>query len=284
VADGRLPRYPNTQGTFGTSLAVVTALLASISTAVVVVLSADQATQARLGFLPVTPDQAGTITGSMAVLLFVAATLACVYAQAANRHQVPQAVIDALFLGRIDKNERLAEWDETGAAAYRSARICWINGISLFLLTLGTLAYSKVRAELVVAAAIAMVASLLDVPDADFRRLKSFLVSVLVITISGIVCAAAAWAIWSSPMSSSVPEPSPRPTHMTAPTPSPCTSSPRTVPGEIEYDTVRSDSVLAPCTRLHLPEQPRSAQRLALEPDVWSGLWRHPAPSTLPTY
>lgn len=211
MADNGLPRYPNTQGTFGTSLAVVTALMASISTAVVVVFAADQTTQARLGFLPLTPDQTGTITGSMAVLLFVAATLACVYAQAANRHEVPQNVLSDLLHGRIDQNERLKEWDKTGTAAYRRARICWINGVSLFLLTLGILAYSKVRLELVIAAAIAVVASLLNFPDAEFRRRDSFLLSVLVIIISGIVCVAAAWAVWSSPVSSSVPVPSPVP-------------------------------------------------------------------------
>jgi hypothetical protein len=226
VADGGLPRYPNTQGTFGTSLAVVTALMASISTAVVVVFAADQATRARLGFLPLTPDQAGTITGSIAVLLFVAATLACVYAQAANRHEVPGAVLSELFYGRIDQNERLEEWDKRGEVAYRRARISWINGVSLFLLTLGTLAYSKVRLELVIAAAIAVVASLLNVQDEEFRRRDSFLVSVPVIIISGIVCAAAAWAIWSS--SVPVPSPVPAPTSpMPAPTsPVPAPTSP----------------------------------------------------------
>ena len=57
MAGSGTPLYPNTKGTFGTSLAVVTALMASISTALVVVFSADQAAQARLGFLPLTPDE-----------------------------------------------------------------------------------------------------------------------------------------------------------------------------------------------------------------------------------
>jgi hypothetical protein len=197
VADNGLPHYPNYRGTFGTSLAVVTALMASISTAMVVVLSADQATQARLGFLPLTPDQAGTMAGSLATLLFVAATLASVYAQAANRHEVPQAVMDAWLAGRVDTDARTAEWDKTGEAAYRLARISWINGVSLFLLTLGTLSYGKARPELVVAGAIAVAAPVLNVTDAEFRRLDSVLVSLMVITVSGIVATAAGWAIWS---------------------------------------------------------------------------------------
>jgi len=229
VAGSGLPRYPNIQGTFGTSLAVVTALMASVSTAVVVILAADQATQARLGFLPLTPDQAGTITGSVAVFLFVAATLACVYAQAANRHEVPQDVMSAWFRDRVDQNERTAEWDEAGEAAYRWARICWINGVSLFLLTLGTLTYDKVRLELVAAGAIAIAASLLNVTDAEFRRPDSFVVSLPVIAISGIVCAAAAWAIWSSPTSPHPPPSTASPTAL--PTPPPTVSSPPMEPG-----------------------------------------------------
>ena len=104
---------------------VVTALMASISTAVVVVFSADQVAQARLGFLPLTPDQVGIITGSLAILLFVAAALACVYAQASNRYEVPQARMDTWLSSRPDedKNELTDLWDNTGDAAYRLARI-----------------------------------------------------------------------------------------------------------------------------------------------------------------
>ena len=237
MADSGTPRYPNTKGTFGTSLAVVTALMASISTAVVVVFSADQAAQARLGFLPLTPDQVGTITGSLAILFFVAATLACVYAQASNRYEVPQAVMDRWLSGRTDKDDLTDLWDHTGNAAYRFARIVWIPGVSLFLLTLGTLAYGKVRLELVVAGVIAMVASLLNFTDPEFRRPVSFLVTVLVIAASGIVCTAAAWAIWSSPEPSSMPAPVPSsssssaPAPTTSPGPLRTMSSPPTEPG-----------------------------------------------------
>ena len=43
---------------------------------------------------------------------------------------------------RTDTNERTAEWDKS-ERPLTGARICSINGVSLFLLTLETLAYSK---------------------------------------------------------------------------------------------------------------------------------------------
>ena len=134
MPDEKLPLYPNYRGTFGTGLAVVTALMASISIAIVVVFSADQVTQACLGFLPLTPDQAGTIAGSLATVLFVAATLASVYAQAANRYEVPQAIMAKWFTNRTDEEDRTADWDKKCETAYRRARVLWVNGISLFLL------------------------------------------------------------------------------------------------------------------------------------------------------
>jgi hypothetical protein len=163
----------------------------------VVVFSADQVTQARLGFLPLTPDQAGTMTGSLATLLFVAATLASVNAQAANQYEVPQVVIEKLLAGRIDKADRTAEWDKTSEKSYQRVRILWINGVSLFLLTLGTLAYGEVRAELVVAGAIATATGLLNVSDNQFRKPGFVLLSLVVLIVSGIAGAAAGWAIWS---------------------------------------------------------------------------------------
>jgi hypothetical protein len=104
-----LPEYPNYRATFGTSLAIVTSLMASICTAMVVVLSVDSTTQPGLGFLKFTPDQIGTTAGTLAIVLFVAATLGAVYAQAANYDELPARVIHRLLKYRQDQEERTKE-------------------------------------------------------------------------------------------------------------------------------------------------------------------------------
>jgi hypothetical protein len=192
-----LPEYPNYRATFGTSLAIVTSLMASISTAMVVVLSVDTTTQAGLSFLKFTPDQIGATAGTLAIVLFVAATLGAVYAQAANYDDLPVHVIERLFTGRIDKKERTSEWDGRADSAYMVTRACWIYGVSLMLITLGTLVYGKVPAALPVLAVIAIIAAALNLFDSDFRSCVLVIASVLVAAGCGAVATAAAWVNWS---------------------------------------------------------------------------------------
>jgi hypothetical protein len=191
-----LPHYPNYRATFGTSLAVVLSLMASISTAMVVVLAMDTSTQRSLGFLRITPDQVGTITGSAAVVLFVVATLAAVYAQAADHSSMPAAAVDKLFVGRTDKDERIPEWEGRVQTAYKTARTCWTLGVSLLFVTLGALAHQKVDAALPVLAAVALIVPLLNLADADLRNTFVVIVCVVVAAGCGVVGVAAGLALW----------------------------------------------------------------------------------------
>jgi hypothetical protein len=192
-----LPRYPNYRGTFGTSLAVVTALMASITTAMVVVMAADQTAQSPLGFLSWTPDQVGVVVGSAGTVLFVAASLACVYAQAANPDEVPGEVRERWSAGRVDWDEQVTRWHKSGEASYRWARVFWINGISLFLLTLGTLAYGMVRPELAVAGLAAGLVAMLNIADREFRGVRSVAMSLMITAVSLVIAVAAGQATWA---------------------------------------------------------------------------------------
>jgi hypothetical protein len=192
-----LPYYPNYRATFGTSLAVVTSLMASLSIAMVVVLSADTAIQATLGFLGYTPDQIGTATGSVAVVLFVAATLGAVNAQGADYSGFSEDDLAEMFKDRTDQAERTKDWDRRGESAYKTARVCWIFGVSLLFVTLGTLAYGKLPAALPVLGVIAMIVALLNLADGDFRSWLLIIASVIIAAGCGVVALAAGWAVWS---------------------------------------------------------------------------------------
>lgn len=192
-----LPYYPNYRATFGTSLAVVLSLMASISTAMVVVLATDTSPETKLSFLGWTPGQIGTAAGSGAVVLFVAATLAAVYAQAADHRSMPAAARHALLVGRIDTDQQIAAWDKRVGTAYKTARTCWTLGLSLLFVTLGTLAHQKLAAALPVLAALALIVALLNLADEDLRSLFLFIVCVVVAAGCGVVGVAAGWAIWS---------------------------------------------------------------------------------------
>jgi hypothetical protein len=193
-----LPRYPNYRATFGTSLAVVTSLMASINTALVVVLSVDNTTQAGLGFLTFTPDQVGTTAGTLAIVLFVAATVGAVYAQAANYEELPADIRHELFLQRTDKDKKkwTSKWEGMVDSAYMFTRACWVYGVSIMLITLGTLVYGKVPAALPVLAVIAIIAAALNLLDPDFGSPVLVITSVLVAAGCGAVAAAAVQAIW----------------------------------------------------------------------------------------
>jgi uncharacterized repeat protein (TIGR01451 family) len=175
--------------------------MASVSIGMVVVLAAATGTQATLGFLGLTPDQIGTITGSVAVVLFVAATLRAVYAQAADYSGFSEDYLEKMFKKRSDRKARTEEWDNRGEQAYKAARVCWSFGVSLLLVTLGTLAYGKLPAALPVLGGIAMIAALLNLFDADFRSF--FLIIISVIVAAG--CAAVAVAAGASIIGGSSP-------------------------------------------------------------------------------
>jgi hypothetical protein len=196
VPDAGLPHYPNYRATFGTSLAVVTSLMASISTAIVVVLSVDSVTETGLGFLTWTPDQIGTATGSAAVSLFVAATLGAVYAQAANHEELPGSVIQSLFQDRTDEAARIQDWDRRGNTAYKCARVFWITGVSLLLVTLGLLAYRQLPGELPVMGIVAIAVVALNLLDPDFRSIGPIALSLMVAAGCGVIVVSAAQATW----------------------------------------------------------------------------------------
>lgn len=191
-----LPYYPNYRATFGTGLAVVTSLLASISTAIVVVLSANTTLETGLGFLAWTPDQIGTATGSAATVLFVAATLAAVYAQAANHEEVPRRIIIGLLKDREDKDTQIQAWRRRCEKAYKSASVFWISGIALLLVTLGILAYNKLPGELPIVSIAAVAVVSMNFLDPSFRSKIPILLSVAVVAASGVVAAAAAQSAW----------------------------------------------------------------------------------------
>lgn len=196
MAGEGLPYYPNFKATFGTSLAVVTSLLASVSTAVVVVLAADTAAQRGLGFLGWTSDQIGTATGSAAAFLFVAATLSAVYAQAANYEDLPQAVIDEWFADRTDMAARIADWKGRRQRAYTCTRVCWILGVSMLLVTLGVLVYSKLPGELPLAGVAATAVALLNILDPDLRSTWPVALCLSAAGACGVITAAAVQAAW----------------------------------------------------------------------------------------
>lgn len=196
MPDSGLPYYPNYRATFGTSLAVVTSLMASVSIAIVVVLSGNSAAETGLGFLAWTPDQIGTATGSAAVSLFVAATLSAVSAQAANHEELPRRVIYRLFKDRVDKAARITEWNNRCEIAYKCGRVFSISGISLLLVTLGILAYSKVPGELPIMGVVAIGVGILNLLDRGFRSIGPIALFVIVAAGCGVITAAAAQVTW----------------------------------------------------------------------------------------
>lgn len=138
-------RNSNLKSAIGSSLPVVTSLLAAISTALVAVPLTAQDPGKKLGFAAWTSEKGGVAFGSLAVVLFVAATLAMIYANATG--------------------------EEDGGTAYDWSRFFWINGLSALALTLGCVALDKIWWELPALAALSCVIALIDVFNSDAHSL-----------------------------------------------------------------------------------------------------------------
>ncbi|HEX3784257.1 MAG TPA: hypothetical protein VHX38_31755 [Pseudonocardiaceae bacterium] len=163
-----IPEFPNLRGTFGTSLPVVTALMAAISTALFVVPVVDTTKQATLGYLPWTPDQISVVSGSLATVLFIAATLASLFAHAKAIDQVPPDVLVKMLPGDGERHKETLRND--GDRYYRYSRFFWVNGTSTFVLTIGAVAYVRVPPELLAAAILAVLIALFNISDKELRR------------------------------------------------------------------------------------------------------------------
>src|SRR5216684_7300040 len=129
----RDPQYQNLPAAIGSTLPVVTSLLAAVSTALLAVPLTAQNPGKCLRFANWTSDRGGLAFGSLAVMLFIAATLALVYSHS-----------------QFDDSAKLKT---EGLKAYEFARFFWINGVSALALTLGCLAFDKIWWELPVLAA-----------------------------------------------------------------------------------------------------------------------------------
>jgi hypothetical protein len=156
-----IPRYPNLSQAIGSTLPIVTSLLAATSTALLVVPLTSTAPGKCLRFANWSSDKGGVVFGSLAVGLFVAATLALVYTQ-------------------VQLDSAASVLPDSSKTAYEFARFFWINGVSALALTLGCIAFDKLPWELPVMATISFAVSFANVLSKDVPgpgRALSWLVS-----------------------------------------------------------------------------------------------------------
>lgn len=143
-----VPTYPNLGATFGTSVPLVTALSATVSTALLVVpITGTGVSNRKLGQLPWTTQQIAITTGLLATIAFLVATVAAIYAHASAIDQVPAERESRLFPADTTeaiKAQAKADWQGQSNAAYRVTRLVWLLGIGLLLVTLGALAHQQV--------------------------------------------------------------------------------------------------------------------------------------------
>jgi hypothetical protein len=139
----KVPVYPNAAQAIGSSMPVVTSLLAAVGTAMMVVPLATQSAGKCVRFASWDSNKWVVAFGSLAVTLFISATLALVYCHS--------------LIGSS------GELSGGSKSAYKLAQFFWINGISALALTLGCLTFNEIRWELPVSAVISLIAALLNV-------------------------------------------------------------------------------------------------------------------------
>lgn len=150
---------------YAANVLVAVTLLASITVAIVIVPLTDTTPQARLGFLPGTPDQVAIVVGTVATVSLLGAVLLLLPMAAAG----------------------IATW-------YGLASLGWSNGIGMFVLTLGLIAHGKVPAVLPVLAIGTVVAVIAWICAREQRRKKwwQLLLQTLPTTAGCLVVAVAA--------------------------------------------------------------------------------------------
>jgi hypothetical protein len=186
-----LPRNVNVTGTLSTSLPVVTALLAQLSTATFLVpLASSNAQDAEpLGLVPLSPDALAVILGIGATGCFVLATVTAIHALAQSFDALPQDRQHALFSRlRIAEAEHSElrddirdQYQQESLRWYGVTQLSWQVGLALFALSIGTLAHRLVSAMY---APAALLSAVIGWKLARTRQRANNLVGVVILSLS----------------------------------------------------------------------------------------------------
>ena len=155
------PTYPNLDETLGTTVPLITALLASGSIALAVVpITVDVTSSVEWFGLSV--GVGSLVLSSTATGLLVFATLMAVYAHASSIDSVP-ADRQLSLKGDIEADAwstLVDTWQDRSVSFYNGARVFWLAGLTCFLLSLGLLVASKALAVLPISVGFAAASSL----------------------------------------------------------------------------------------------------------------------------
>jgi hypothetical protein len=142
--------YPNLGAAVGTSVPVVTTVLAAISAATFLVPLQNWSRDAspQVGLLPWSSAKLTIVLGVLATASFVLSTLAAVDAHATSLDLLPTDRRAELLTGvEPDHKEVLeAHYRTQTRRRYELARTLWMIGLGLLALTIGALAYRLVAA------------------------------------------------------------------------------------------------------------------------------------------
>lgn len=146
MTNGEFPKFPNYRGTFGTSLPVVGALMASISaTLLAIPLVKEGGKRETIAVLPWDTDQMAVCFGTLALILFAYAAICGLYAHALAVDQLDEDTLKDMFSewDEVQKKEKIAQWRKDGDDYYGKATVAWVDGASLICMTVGLIAYGK---------------------------------------------------------------------------------------------------------------------------------------------
>ena len=162
--------YPNLENAIGTSVPVVTTVLAAIGTATYVVpLQDDTASNApKIDPLQLSYPQLAVILGIFATGCFVVATLAAIHAHASAFDALPPNRQTEMLASTTAEDEQLLVKDYYRAETrrrYEQARTIWIVGLGLLALTTGALAHKLVEAMVPISALAGIVVGIVTLRD-----------------------------------------------------------------------------------------------------------------------
>lgn len=145
------PRFPNRRRTLGSTIPVVTTLLAGIAAAgTFLALQADHPMQVALDIGPFSGDsmQAAVLFGTVASGAFVIATLLAVHAEATDFDALNSEAQEQFLqdYGLKDRAEELRkQYRATHETIYERVRLLWFVGVGSLVLTMSALSVGTVR-------------------------------------------------------------------------------------------------------------------------------------------
>ena len=170
-------RYPNLDGTLGSTVPLITSLLTSASLALAIVPLTTTVNGGDVTWFGRPADVASLVFSSAATGILLAATLMSVFAHASSVGSASSehvAILKAAAADQVletDPTERQrkvdanwgaleAMWRRRTLGFYEAARTCWLVGFACFLLGLGLLGSTRAVALLPACAVLAILATL----------------------------------------------------------------------------------------------------------------------------